>query len=156
MQFISHFLPVSLGFHFHTHAFRSLLRVFIAQPTVLDVTPAHAASRIKRSSGVVWRRQPSTAHESAPAPDKIGRKGGKGEILWAHTYPTVSSRPRGGLCAKFGSDWFRNVDLYKVQTNKHSSLYIRFLIGSFRFCSLKSIKEVGRDVKNLSHNILSI
>jgi len=46
VQFISHFLPVSSGFHFHTHAFRSLLRVFIAQPTVRDVTPAHAASRI--------------------------------------------------------------------------------------------------------------
>jgi len=43
----------------------------------------------------VWRRQPSTHLESAPAPDKIGRKGVKGEILWAHTYPTVSSRPRG-------------------------------------------------------------
>jgi len=40
----------------------------------------------------------------------------------------------GDMCAKFGSDRFRNVDLYKVQTNiqankqtnKHSSLYIRF------------------------------
>jgi len=36
----------------------------------------------------------------------------------------------GEMCAKFGSDRFRNVDLYKVetniQTNKHSSLYIRF------------------------------
>ena len=43
----------------------------------------------------MWRRQQSTARRSAPAPDKIGQKGGKGEILWAHTYPTVSSRPRG-------------------------------------------------------------
>ena len=47
VQFISDFLPVSSGFHFHTHAFHSLLRVFIAQPTaVRDVTPVHAASRI--------------------------------------------------------------------------------------------------------------
>jgi len=46
-------------------------------------------------SGVVWRWQPTIAHESALAPDKIGRKGGKGEILWAHTYPMVSSRPLG-------------------------------------------------------------
>jgi len=45
--------------------------------------------------GVVWRRQPSNARKSAPAPDKISRKGGKGEILWARTCPTVSSRPRG-------------------------------------------------------------
>ena len=46
VQFISHFFPASSGFHFHTHAFRSLLRVFIAQPTVRDVTSACAASRI--------------------------------------------------------------------------------------------------------------
>jgi len=34
------------------------------------------------------------------------------------------------MCAKFGSDWFRNVNLYMVQTNiqtnKHSSLYIKY------------------------------
>jgi len=30
----------------------------------------------------------------------------------------------GEMCAKFGSDRFRNVDLYKVQTYKHSSIYI--------------------------------
>jgi len=46
VQFISHFHPVSSGFHFHTHAFCSLLRVFIAQPTVRDVTKARATSRI--------------------------------------------------------------------------------------------------------------
>jgi len=46
VQSISHFHPNLPGFHFHTHAFRSLLRVFIAQPTVRDVTPARAASRI--------------------------------------------------------------------------------------------------------------
>jgi len=30
------------------------------------------------------------------------------------------------MCAKFGSDWFRNVNLYKVQTNKQTNkqLYI--------------------------------
>jgi hypothetical protein len=44
VQFISHFLSISSGFHFQTHAFRSLLCIFIAQPTVHDVTPACAAS----------------------------------------------------------------------------------------------------------------
>ena len=39
VQFIIYFLPVSSGFHFHTHAFRSLLRVFYALRTV-HVTPA--------------------------------------------------------------------------------------------------------------------
>jgi hypothetical protein len=82
VQFFIYFLPISSGFHFHTHAFHLLLRVFIAQPTaVRDVTPARAASRIKRSSGAVWWRQPFTAQESAPAPNKRGRRGGKGEIL---------------------------------------------------------------------------
>jgi len=28
------------------------------------------------------------------------------------------------MCAKFGSDWFTNVNLYKVQTNKLSAFYI--------------------------------
>jgi len=46
VQFISHFHPVSSGFHFHTHAFRSLLRVSTAKPTVRDVTPTRAASRM--------------------------------------------------------------------------------------------------------------
>jgi len=34
VHFINHFLPVSSCFHFYTHAFRSLLRVFNALPTV--------------------------------------------------------------------------------------------------------------------------
>jgi len=38
VQFIIYFLPVSSGFHFHTHAFRSLLRVFYALRTV-EVMP---------------------------------------------------------------------------------------------------------------------
>jgi hypothetical protein len=91
-SFPSHHVSIST----HTHAFRSILRIFIAQTTaVRDVKSACAASQILRSSGTVWRRQPFTAHISAHAPDKIVRRGGKGEMLWAHTYPTVSSRPRG-------------------------------------------------------------
>jgi hypothetical protein len=38
LQFILYFLPVSSGFHFHTHAFRSLIRVFYALRTV-HITP---------------------------------------------------------------------------------------------------------------------
>jgi len=91
VHFISHLLPVSSGFHFHTHAFHSLLRVFIAQPTCVT---SHQHARHRGHNAVAWRRQPATAHELAPAPDKIGRKGGKGEILWANTCPPVSSRPR--------------------------------------------------------------
>jgi hypothetical protein len=32
---------------------------------------------------------------------------------------------KGEMRAKFGSEWFRNVNLCKVQTNKLSALYIR-------------------------------
>jgi hypothetical protein len=38
LQFIIYFLPVSSGFHFHTHVFRSLFRVFYALRTV-HITP---------------------------------------------------------------------------------------------------------------------
>jgi hypothetical protein len=38
LQFIIYFLPVSSGFHFHTHSFRSLFRVFYALCTV-HITP---------------------------------------------------------------------------------------------------------------------
>jgi hypothetical protein len=37
-----HFLPVSSGFHFYTGAFRSLLRVFYALPTVQDTSNKNA------------------------------------------------------------------------------------------------------------------
>jgi len=56
----------------------------------------------------------------------------KCQIFWVYTYPTTSSRRKGEMCAKFGWDRFRNVDLYKFHTkNKNeqktiSSLYIRF------------------------------
>jgi hypothetical protein len=106
---------------FHTHTFRSLLRVFIAQPTVRDVTPTRAASQIYRSSGIVWHRQPASAHESAPAPNRISLKDGKREILWAHTCPTVSSRPRGRHVQSLfpiGSE------MWICIRYKHSSLYI--------------------------------
>jgi hypothetical protein len=129
VQFISHFLSVSSGFHFHTHAFYSLLRVFIAQTTAVgDVTPARVASRILRSTGALWGRQSCTAHESVPALDTIGRRGGKGEILWAHTYPTVSSRPRGRCLQSLvpiGSEMW--ICIRYKQTYKHSSLYILYI-----------------------------
>jgi len=73
----------------------------------------------------VWCGQPSTARESAPAPDKIGRKGGKGGILWAHTYPTVSSRPRGRCVQSLvpiGSE------MWICIRYKHSFLYVRYFM----------------------------
>jgi hypothetical protein len=34
-----------------------------------------------------------------------------------------SKHTKGKMCAKFGSDWFRNVNLYKVQTNKQTNTH---------------------------------
>jgi hypothetical protein len=78
VQFIIYFFPVSSGFHFHKHAFRSLFCVFYTLRTV-HITPVtshqyaphHGYNAV---AGQFWRRQSSTAQESAPAPDKIGRK----------------------------------------------------------------------------------
>ena len=66
------------------------------------------------------------------------RKRSKSWGRWNIVGPYVSYglfQNTGETCAKFGSDRFRNVDLYKaqtnkhtyIQTNKHSSLYIRLL-----------------------------
>jgi hypothetical protein len=33
---------------------------------------------------------------------------------------------KGEMCATFCSDWFRNVNLYKVQTNAHTQTNIHF------------------------------
>jgi hypothetical protein len=129
VQFVIHFLSVSSGFHFHTHAFRSLLRVFCAL-TTMHVTPVTSHQYASHHGYIAvagdWRRQPSTAYESPLAPDKIGRKGGKFEILWFQTYPTISSRPRERCVqslVQIGSEMWICISF--IQTNKHSSLYIR-------------------------------
>jgi len=90
----------------------------------------HTNTGYNAVAGGVWRRQPPSAHDSALAPDKIGRKGGKVEILWVHTYPTTSSRPRGRRVqslVQIGSEMWICISSIKTnkQTNKHSSLYIR-------------------------------
>ena len=45
VQFINHFLPVSSSFHFHTHAFRTLFRVFYALPTGTSRPWRHTMTR---------------------------------------------------------------------------------------------------------------
>ena len=104
VQFIIHFLALSSGFHFHTHAFRSLLRVF-CEITTVNVTPVtslqYAPHHGYDTAAGDWRQQPSTAHGSALASDKIGRKNWKVEILWVHTYHTTSSRQRGRCVQSF-------------------------------------------------------
>jgi len=45
---------------------------------------------------------------------------------------------KGEMCAKFGSDWFRNVNLYNVQTNKQTKTF-SFI---YKIGSLKSNVEI--------------
>jgi hypothetical protein len=44
------------------------------------------------------------------------QKGHKGQTVLAPNIPYGLFQTKGEICAKFGSDWIRNVDLYKVQT----------------------------------------
>jgi hypothetical protein len=127
-QFIMHVLPVSSGVHFHTHAFRSLLRVFCALTTV-HVTPVtshqYAPHHGYDAATGDWRRQSSTAHESALASHKIGRKDGKVEILWARTHHRISSRQRGRCVqslAQIGSEIW--ICISSIQTNKQTFIFI--------------------------------
>jgi len=77
-------------------------------------------------------RQPSCAQDFALAPDRRGRKGKKGSNTEGPYIPYDVLQTKREKCAKFGWDRLRNVDLYKVQTNKHeqkniSALYVRLL-----------------------------
>jgi hypothetical protein len=58
---------------------------------------------------------------------KYIEKVGKFEILWFHTYPTTFSIPRGRRVqslVQIGPEMW--ICISSIQTNKHSSLYIRF------------------------------
>jgi hypothetical protein len=61
-------------------------------------------------------------------------------------YIPYDLQTKGEMCAKFGRDRFRNVDLYKLQTNKHkneqktiSALYVRY--GHPQFSHMQLIRK---------------
>jgi len=63
-------------------------------------------------------------------PKKKSPKGGRGQEFRVHAYPTVSSRPRGRRVqslVEIGSEMWICISF--IHTNKHSSLYIRY-VGS--------------------------
>jgi hypothetical protein len=75
--------------------------------------------------------------ESAHALDKEGQKNRKGSNILGPYITYGLFQTKGEICAKFGSDWVTNANLYKVQTDKSkhnkqtnkkklSVLYIRF------------------------------
>jgi hypothetical protein len=59
-------------------------------------------------------------------------KRSKGSKIVGSYIPYGLFQTKGELCAKFGSDWFRHVNLYKVQTHTHTDtqtniqLYINY------------------------------
>jgi len=102
VQFISHFHPISSGFHFHTHAFRSLLRVFIARPTVCDVTPARGYNTVAVQCGAGSHLLCKNRH---PLATKLVEKVGK--VKYCGPIHTLRSLPhRGGDVCKVS---FRSV-----------------------------------------------
>jgi hypothetical protein len=141
-SFLSH--QVSIFTHLHS-VYNSALSMHSARRFNAQVSSA--TSRITLGASVVcyitditlsqwllgW--QPCCAQDSALAPDRRWGKCRKGSNTVGPHIPYDRLRTKGETCAKFGWDRFRNVDLYKVQTNKEtnkneqkaiSSLYIRF------------------------------
>jgi hypothetical protein len=89
---------------------RPLIRhlLYILQPTITDIT----LSRITPA--------PPYCHPDYElAPRKTTKKVKKVNIVGPYI-PYGLFQTKGEMCAKFGSDWFRNVNLYKVQTNKQT------------------------------------
>jgi hypothetical protein len=62
------------------------------------------------------------------------------------------------MCAKFGLDWFRNADLFKVQTKKLnkiiSTLYIRCkcLVVLYHFTSVRPFAVLSVNILDFTDN----
>ena len=60
-------------------------------------------------------------------PTKKVKKVERSNIFWPYI-PYGLFQTKGEKCAKFGLDWFRNVNLYKVQTNTNKQTNIQLYI----------------------------
>jgi len=126
VQFIIYFLPVSSGFHFHTHAFRSLLRVLYALRTVY-VTPVTSQQHAPHHGyNAVAGRVPPVAIYCALVGTPSWQNWSKMWESWNIVGPYIpyDLQTKGEMCAKFGSDRFRNVDLYMFHTKKQTFIFI--------------------------------
>ena len=145
MQFIIHFLPVSSCFHMDTRAFRSLLRVVNALPTVQGTcnTKAQlssAISRITLGESVVcynmditlsqWLlgRQPHCAQDSALVPHRRGRK--ESNVVGPYIHHTTSSIRRGKRVqslVEIGSEMWICIRYKERGTNKRTKTHFIFI-----------------------------
>jgi hypothetical protein len=90
--------------------------LYILEPTIANIT----LSRITQA--------PPYCHpDYALAPRKTTKKVKRSKIVGPYI-PYGLFQTKREMCAKFGSDWFRNVNLYKVQTHTHTQTNIRLYI----------------------------
>ena len=87
------------------------------------------------------------AQDSALAPYEEGQKGRRGSNIFGPYIPYGLFQTKREMCAKFGSDRFRNVDLYKVQTNKQTNKQTNTNIKPFQLytvCPRRNVPDFGR------------
>jgi len=72
---------------------------------------------------------------------KVGKVKKFGSII-----PYGLFQTKGEICAKFGSDWFINVNLYKVQTHTQTNKQ------TFSFIYNTTILKVNHNITLLSYN----
>jgi hypothetical protein len=123
-QFIIHFLLVSSGFYFHTHVFRSLLRIFYELPTV-HVTSVtlhqyalhHGYNSVAGDSGAGSHLLHTNRHS---LPTKYVEKVAK----LKYYRPILTLRPppdqEGDVCKV----WFRSVQIYGVVLVPYKQTFI--------------------------------
>jgi len=96
LQFLIHLFRVSSGFHFYTHAFRSLHGVFYALPIVHD-TSSKNAQVSPATTSFPWR------HTKGSATHKAGCRGGQADA--GDRGCLRSGDARQGAAAKSGLVW---------------------------------------------------
>jgi len=123
-SFPSH--QVSISTHMHSVHF-SAFSMHYAQCTSCPWrhTNTRRITNITQQRGSVAPAAIYCARIGTLAPDKIGRKCWKVEILLVHTYPTTSPRPRGRCVQSLvhiGSEMW--ICLSSIQTNKQTFIFI--------------------------------
>jgi hypothetical protein len=83
--------------------------LYILQPTITDIT-------LLRITPALPYCHPDYALAPRKRTKKVKKLKNCGSV---HTLRSLPDQG-GDMCAKFGSHWFRNVNLYKVQTNTHT------------------------------------
>ena len=84
-------------------------------------------------------RQAFCAQDSALIPQEESQQGRKLSNIFEPYKPYGLFQTNGETCAKFGSDRFRIMNLYKVQTNKQTFIFIYKIMIVPTICTLVKI-----------------